>query len=329
MDCSLPGSSVQVSLQARILEWVAMPFKAKQIPSYFSFLLFIIFFVFLGHLFLHTHFKNHFIYFKDKVSSQENLQFANCCCSCLATKSFLTPSNPMDCRPSGSSLHRISRQEYWNELPFPSQSDLPNPRTELASPALEGEFFTIEPPSSVQFSLSVVSDSATPCTATRQASLSITNSRSPPRPMSIESMMPSNHLILCRPLLLLPSIFPSIRVFPNESALHIRWSEYWTLIPIYVNHIFFLWNNFYQFTLTIEKVSFLEIPKLLTILKFLTMLHLRYTFRINLDPKQDKNGLLLHLKTEHFSTVQVFFSKDESCKFSPRIYQLFHSLNFY
>ena len=97
MDCSLPGSSVQVSLQARILEWVAMPFKAKQIPSYFSFLLFIIFFVFLGHLFLHTHFKNHFIYFKDKVSSQENLQFANCCCSCLATKSFLTPCNPMDC----------------------------------------------------------------------------------------------------------------------------------------------------------------------------------------------------------------------------------------
>ena len=52
------------------------------------------------------------------------------------------------------------------------------------------------------------------------------------------------------------------------------------------------------------------------------MLHLRYTFRINLDPKQDKNELLLHVKTKHFSTVQVFFSKDESCKFSPRIYQL-------
>ena len=56
---------------------------------------------------------------------------------------------------------------------------------------------------------------------------SITNSRSPPKPMSIESVMPSNHLILCRPLLLLPSIFPSIRVFANESALHIRCPKYW------------------------------------------------------------------------------------------------------
>ena len=59
-------------------------------------------------------------------------------------------------------------------------------------------------------------------TAARQASLSITNSQSPPKPMSIESMMPSNHLILCRPLLLLPSIFPSIRVFSSESALRIK-----------------------------------------------------------------------------------------------------------
>ena len=79
-----------------------------------------------------------------------------------------------------------------------------------------------------QFSCSVVSDSATPWTAARQASLSITNSRSPPKPMSIESVMPSNHLILCRPLLLLPSIFPSIRVFSNESALLIRWPKDWS-----------------------------------------------------------------------------------------------------
>ena len=68
----------------------------------------------------------------------------------------------------------------------------------------------------------------TPWTAARQASLSITNSRSPPKPMSIESVMPSSHLILCRPLLLLPSIFPSIRVFSNESALRIRWPRYWS-----------------------------------------------------------------------------------------------------
>ena len=59
-----------------------------------------------------------------------------------------------------------------------------------------------------------------------KASLSITNSRSPPRPMSIVSVMPSNHLILCRPLLLLPSIFPSIRVFSNESVLCIKWPKY-------------------------------------------------------------------------------------------------------
>ena len=62
----------------------------------------------------------------------------------------------------------------------------------------------------------------------RQASLSTTNSQSSPKLMSIESVMPSNHLILCHPLLLLPSIFPSIRVFSNESALLIRWSKYWS-----------------------------------------------------------------------------------------------------
>ena len=69
---------------------------------------------------------------------------------------------------------------------------------------------------------------ATPWTAARQASLSITNSQSLLKLMSIESVMPSNHLVLCHPLLLLPSIFPSIRVFSNESVLRIRWPEYWS-----------------------------------------------------------------------------------------------------
>ena len=69
---------------------------------------------------------------------------------------------------------------------------------------------------------------ATPWTTACQASLSITNSWSLLKLMSIESVMPSSHLILCRPLLLLPSIFPSIRVFSNESALHIRWPKYWS-----------------------------------------------------------------------------------------------------
>ena len=81
--------------------------------------------------------------------------------------------------------------------------------------------------SSVQ-SLSCVRLFATPSTAVHKTSLSITNSWSLPDPMSIESVMPSNPLILCRPLLLLPSIFPSIRVFSNESALSIRWPKYWS-----------------------------------------------------------------------------------------------------
>ena len=85
--------------------------------------------------------------------------------------------------------------------------------------------------SSVQFSsvqsLSHVRLFASPWTAPCQASLSITNSRSLPKLMSIESVMPPNHFILCCPLFLLPSIFPNIRVFSYKSALHIRWPKYW------------------------------------------------------------------------------------------------------
>ena len=81
--------------------------------------------------------------------------------------------------------------------------------------------------SSVQL-LSRVRLLAIPWTAARQASLSITNSQIPPKPMSTESMMPSNHLVLCHPLLLLPSTFPRTRVFSNEWALRIRWTKYWS-----------------------------------------------------------------------------------------------------
>ena len=86
---------------------------------------------------------------------------------------------------------------------------------------LRGQF------SSVQ-SLSRVRLFATPWTAACQASLFITNSRSPLKLASIKSVMPSNHLIFCRPLLLTPSIFPSIRVFSNESVLRIQWPKYWS-----------------------------------------------------------------------------------------------------
>ena len=82
------------------------------------------------------------------------------------------------------------------------------------------------PFSSVQFNRSVVSDTATPWIAARQASLSITHSQSSLISMSIESVMPSSHLILCRSLLLLPLIPPSIRVFSNESTLRMRWPKY-------------------------------------------------------------------------------------------------------
>ena len=81
---------------------------------------------------------------------------------------------------------------------------------------------------SVQFSHPVMFDSATPWTGAQQASLSITNSQSLLKLLSIESVMPSNHLILCRPLLLLSSIFPSIRVFSNVSVLPIKWPKYWS-----------------------------------------------------------------------------------------------------
>ena len=125
------------------------------------------------------------------------------------------------------------RQEYWSGLPFSSPRDLPDPGIELTFLALAGGFFITEPPGkSIQFSsvqsLSRVRHFATPWTAARQASLSITNSQSLPKLITIELVMASNHLILCCPLLLLPSVFPHIRVISNESALHTRWPKYWS-----------------------------------------------------------------------------------------------------
>ena len=93
---------------------------------------------------------------------------------------------------------------------------------------LEFMFLLCAELSSVQFSRSVLSDSETPWTVAQQASLSIINSWSLLKLMSIALVMPSNHLILCHPLLLLPSIFPSIRVFSNELVLHIRWPKDWS-----------------------------------------------------------------------------------------------------
>ena len=105
-------------------------------------------------------------------------------------------------------FHLCSAVSVWTYLP-------------LAMPCLVTQF------SSVQ-SLSRVRLFSTPWTTAHQASLSITNSWSLPKLISIELVMPSNSLIPCRPLLLLPSIFPSIRIFSNESVLHIRWPKYWS-----------------------------------------------------------------------------------------------------
>ena len=91
-------------------------------------------------------------------------------------------------------------------------------------------FLNPEENSSVQFRSSVIFNSAVPWITARQSSLSITNCRSLLKLMSIESVMPSSHLILCHPLLLLPPIPPSIRVFSNESTLCMRWPKYWSFI---------------------------------------------------------------------------------------------------
>ena len=140
----------------------------------------------------------------------------------------------------------FSRQECWNGLPFPSPGDLPNfgiEHASLTSPAVAGSFFTTSSTSrqrllsrsqgqrsGISFvviqSFSWVRLLATPWTEALQASLSFTIFWSLLKLMSTESVMPSNHLILCRPLLLLPSIFPSNRVFSNEFTLHIRWPKY-------------------------------------------------------------------------------------------------------
>ena len=152
--------------------------------------------------------------------------------------------DPMGCSPQGSSVHGIlqARILEWVAISFTRGSSQPNIQIRVS--CIVGRFFTIwatreapkldsyPPCKEVQFSsvqsLSRVWRFATPWTTAHQASLSITNSQHPPKPMSIESVMPSYHLILCRPLLLLPSIFSSIRVFSNELDLCIRWPKYWS-----------------------------------------------------------------------------------------------------
>ena len=155
--------------------------------------------------------------------------------TCMHAKSLQsrpTLCHPMDHSLAGLSVHGISRQEYWSGLPRPLLGDLPDPGIKpvsLTSHALACEFFTT---STIWDQIRSVAQSClTPCDPMNRSMpglLSITNSQSSLRLTSIESVMPSSHLILCRPLLLLPPIPPSIRVFSNESTLHIRWPKYWS-----------------------------------------------------------------------------------------------------
>ena len=149
-----------------------------------------------------------------------------------------TLCKPMDYSQPGSSVHGILQAKMleWVAIPFLRGSSQPRDQTLVSLTA--GRFFTIWITrevhilwylslSSVQ-SLSHIRLFETAWIAARQASLSITNSRSSLRLMSIESVMPSSHLILCRPLLLLPPIPRSIRVFSSESTLRMRWPKYWS-----------------------------------------------------------------------------------------------------
>ena len=144
--------------------------------------------------------------------------------------------DPMDFSLPGPSVCGIFQQEHLSGLPFPPPGHLPNPGIEPTSPlslVIIGRFLPLShlgSPcvfSSVQL-LSHVRLFATLWITARQASLSITNSRSLLKLMAIESVMPSSHLILCCPLLLLLPIPPSIRVFSNESTLRMRWPKYWS-----------------------------------------------------------------------------------------------------
>ena len=136
--------------------------------------------------------------------------------------------------------------------------------------------------SSVQL-LSCVWLFATSWTSVHQDSLSITNCRRPPKPMSIVSVMPSNHLILCHPLLLLPSIFPSIRVFSNEPILPIRWPKYWS----------------FSFSIIPSK----EIPGLISFrMNWLDLLAVQRTLKSLLQHRSSKASIL---RRSAFFTVQL------------------------
>ena len=154
---------------------------------------------------------------------------------------------------------------------------------------------------SVQLSCSVVSDSATPWAIARQAFLSITNSWSLLKLKSIELMMPSNHLILCHPLLFLPSIFPSISVFSNESVLCIRWQKYWSfsfsISPF----------NEYSVLISLTKRTFVDkvMSLLLNMLSRLVITFLPRSKRLLISWLQSPSAVILEPRKIKSATVSI------------------------
>ena len=179
----------------------------------------------------------------------------------------------------------FSRQEYWSGLPFSSPGIFPTQGLNLGLLHCRQILYHLSHQGSPQFSsvqsLSRVWLFVTPQITARQASLSITNSRSSLRLTSIESVMPPSHLILCHPLLL-PPIPPSIRVFSNESTLHMRWPKYWS------------------FSLSI--IPSKEIPGLIFRMDWLDLLAVQGTLKSLLQHHTSK---ALILRRSAFFTVQL------------------------
>ena len=216
MDCSPPSSSVHEILQARILEWVALSFsRGSSRPRD-----------------------------RIQVSHIAGRRF-NLCTTREAPSiledtgnhNFLTlfpgyASHVLDCQNNSAYNVFWPRSVLFPLYPAPSPQKTSNKLT------IRGLGFSIDVKLSSVQSLSRVRLFVTPWTAALQVSLSVTNSRSLLRLTSIESVVPSNHLILCPPLLLPPSVFPSIRVFSNASALPIRWPRCWRFSRSQLNCVY-------------------------------------------------------------------------------------------
>ena len=191
MDCSLPGSSVHEIFQARVVEWVAISFSRRSSRP------------------------RDWPWFSCIVGRRFTL-WATRDPQKIVLKIYWAWPDPSEQDPVSHTVSLSHQEASISLLSFSIRGQTEwKPQSQKAN-------------QTYHMDLSRVQLFATPWTAACQASLSITNSQSLLKLMSFESMMPSNHLILCHPLLLLPSIFPSIRVFFNESVPCIRWPKYWS-----------------------------------------------------------------------------------------------------